>query len=114
MNGGGPSEGGAGSPPDAPEPDAPEPAASLPHPVDTMHEEERRRRLARALEALPPEKRELLLHARFSEMRYDEIGELLGASVAAIKVRVHRAMKELKAAFDGAEGFRGPAAKEIS
>jgi RNA polymerase sigma factor (sigma-70 family) len=96
------------------EPDAPEPAASLPHPVDTMHHEERRRRLARALDSLPLEKRELLLLARFSEMRYDEIGELLGASVGAIKVRVHRAMKELKAAFDGAQALRGPAAKEIS
>ena len=32
-------------------------------------------------------------------MRYDRIGELLGVSEGAVKVRVHRAMKELKAAF---------------
>jgi RNA polymerase sigma-70 factor (ECF subfamily) len=97
------------------EPDAPEPAAPLAHPVDALHEDERRRRLARALESLPPEKRELLLLARFSEMRYDEIGELLGASVGAIKVRVHRAMKELKTAFDAVDAGRlADPAKEMS
>ena len=95
------------------EPDAPEPAAELAHPVDTMDERAKRARLARALEALPREKRELLLLARFSEMRYDEIGELLGTSVGAIKVRVHRAMKDLKAAFDsGVAPGIGEAAKE--
>ena len=90
-------------------PDAPEPAAELEHPVETMEQDDRKRRLARALGALPEEKRELLLLARFSEMRYDEIGELLGITVGAVKLRVHRAMKELKATFDD-----GELAKEIS
>jgi RNA polymerase sigma-70 factor (ECF subfamily) len=98
------------------EPEAPEPAAALTHPLDEMEQHDRRRRLSRALAALPEEKRELLLLARFSEMRYDEIGELLGCSVGAIKVRVHRAMKELKSAFDVTGGPAGEAgfAKELS
>jgi DNA-directed RNA polymerase specialized sigma24 family protein len=29
-------------------------------------------------------------------MKYEAIGELLGVSVGAIKVRVHRALKELR------------------
>ena len=37
--------------------------------------------------------------ARFSELKYDRIAELLGISEGAVKVRVHRAMKELKEAF---------------
>ena len=37
--------------------------------------------------------------ARFSELKYDRIAELLGISEGAVKVRVHRALKELKAAF---------------
>ena len=91
----------------------PEPAADLPHPADAMEEIDRRRRLAKALDRLPAEKRELLLLARFSGMRYDEIGELLGVSVGAVKVRVHRAMKDLKSVFDGAAGL-GAAVKEPS
>lgn len=82
------------------EENAPEPAADVAHPIERLDEAEKRRRLALALEALPREKRELLLLARFSEMRYEEIAGLLDTSVGAIKVRVHRAMKELKAAFD--------------
>lgn len=98
------------------DPEAPEPAAKLEHPDDTMVEDEHRRRLARALDALSPEKRELLLLARFSEMRYDEIGELLGVTVGAVKVRVHRAMKELKAAFEklGGGDLAGGFVKETS
>ena len=91
---------------------APEPAADLPHPADEMEKGDRRRRLGKALDRLPAEKRELLLLARFSEMRYDEIGELLGVSVGAVKVRVHRAMKDLQAAFHAASGttvFEGTA-----
>ncbi|MGE0640838.1 MAG: RNA polymerase sigma factor [Thermoanaerobaculia bacterium] len=94
------------------EPDAPEPAAEVEHPVETMEQDDRRRRLARALGSLPEEKRELLLLARFSEMRYDEIGELLGITVGAVKLRVHRAMKELKVAFDSIATAGGSAARE--
>jgi RNA polymerase sigma factor (sigma-70 family) len=94
--------------------ETPEPVAEVVHPVDTMEQVDRRRRLALALDRLPREKRELLLLARFSEMRYDEIGELLGVSVGAVKVRVHRAMKDLKAAFDGPLPLGGGLAKELS
>ena len=95
------------------EENAPEPVADLPHPADELEQSDRRRRLAKALDRLPAEKRELLLLARFSEMRYDEIGELLGVSVGAVKVRVHRAMKDLKSAFDGGDPLRA-AVKELS
>lgn len=94
------------------DPEAPEPAAELHHPVETMTQEQQERRLVAALESLPSEKRELLMLARFSEMRYDEIGELLGVSVGAIKVRVHRAMKDLKAAFEAGGGPLRGAVKE--
>jgi DNA-directed RNA polymerase specialized sigma24 family protein len=36
-------------------------------------------------------------------MRYERIGELLGISVGAVKVRVHRALKELRAAYQAVE-----------
>ena len=61
-----------------------------------LEERERSELLQKALQRLPREKRELLLLARYGEMKYEAIGELLGASVGAIKVRVHRALKELR------------------
>jgi len=78
---------------------APEPAAALLHPVERLEQRERTAQLQAALARLSAEKRELLLLARFGEMRYESIGELLGISVGAVKVRVHRAMKELREAY---------------
>lgn len=51
--------------------------------------------LQRALAALPPDKRELLVLARFQNLKYEQIGEILGCDVGAVKVRVYRAMKAL-------------------
>ncbi len=81
------------------EPDAPEPEADLPHPIAGLERAEQEARLRRALARLDPAKREILLLARFSELKYDRIAEQVGISEGAVKVRVHRAMKELKAAF---------------
>jgi RNA polymerase sigma-70 factor (ECF subfamily) len=77
----------------------PEPAAPVAHPVERLERRERSALLQAALGRLPAEKRELLLLVRFGEMRYESIGELLGVSVGAVKVRVHRAMKELREAY---------------
>jgi RNA polymerase sigma factor (sigma-70 family) len=82
------------------DPEAPEPTAPTVHPLDRLEAAEERSRLRDALGRLPPEKRELLLLARSGEMRYERIGELFGISVGAVKVRVHRAMKELRAAYE--------------
>lgn len=77
----------------------PEPAAPLVDPVERLDRRQRTATLQAALHRLPEEKRELLLLARFGEMKYESIGELLGISVGAVKVRVHRAMKELREAY---------------
>lgn len=90
----------------ASDPEAPEPAADLPHPLAGLERREEHARLAAALARLEPERRELLLLARSGELRYDRIGELLGVSAGAVKVRVHRAMKELRAAFEAVEEGR--------
>lgn len=85
--------------------DEPEPATAEPSPLAELEGAEARRRLRSALDALAPEKREVLLLARFSDLKYQRIGELLGISEGAVKLRVHRAMKDLKSAFlAGAEG----------
>jgi len=84
--------------------DAPEPAAALEHPVAALERREQTELLQAALGRLPHDKRELLVLARFGEMRYERIAELLGITVGAVKVRVHRALKELRAAYRAVEG----------
>jgi RNA polymerase sigma-70 factor (ECF subfamily) len=55
--------------------------------------------LYRALRALPEDKREVLVLARFQNLAYDEIGRILGCESGTVKGRVFRAMKELSAIY---------------
>ncbi|WP_460677311.1 RNA polymerase sigma factor [Hymenobacter coalescens] len=55
--------------------------------------------LHRALARLSPEHREVLLLSRFQELKYGEIARVLNTTEGAVKVRVHRAMNELKAVY---------------
>lgn len=53
-------------------------------------------RLRSALERLEGDQREAFLMKHVEGRRYDEISELLGVSVPALKMRVHRARDELR------------------
>jgi RNA polymerase sigma factor (sigma-70 family) len=55
--------------------------------------------LQRALLVLPEDKREILILARYEEMKYEAIAALLQIEVGAVKVRVHRALRELRAVY---------------
>lgn len=70
----------------------PGPGQQLERRLDTEH-------LARALNALPEEPRDLIVLARYQGMPYDRIAETLGIEAGTVKVRVHRAMKQLRALF---------------
>jgi RNA polymerase sigma-70 factor (ECF subfamily) len=65
-------------------------------PFQHLMNAERLSALQQALLELPEEKRELLILARFQELKYEEIGSLLEVETGTIKVRVHRAMLELR------------------
>jgi RNA polymerase sigma factor (sigma-70 family) len=70
-------------------------------PDDTSSEEndpkqERINILESALMKLPKKKREILTLSRYEELKYKEISEILGCSESAVKVRIFRAMEELK------------------
>jgi RNA polymerase sigma-70 factor (ECF subfamily) len=56
-------------------------------------------RMERALAALPEAKRELLLLSRDPDLSYADLAGMFGCSEGALKVRVHRALQELRAAF---------------
>jgi RNA polymerase sigma-70 factor (ECF subfamily) len=54
------------------------------------------RTLRRALKILDANKREVLVLSRLHGMKYSEIGQLLDITEGAVKVRIFRAMKQLK------------------
>jgi RNA polymerase sigma-70 factor (ECF subfamily) len=56
-------------------------------------------RLRRALLTLREDRRELIVLAKYREMKYEAIAELLGVDPGTVKVRIHRAMKELRENF---------------
>jgi len=68
-------------------------------PADAAQAAQEHRLLARALGRLAPEKRELLVLSRFQELKHEEIGTILGVETGTVKVRVHRAMRELREQF---------------
>jgi RNA polymerase sigma-70 factor, ECF subfamily len=68
-------------------------------PSQRFEHEQRVAILHRALLALREDKRELLILARYEEMKYEEIASLLSIEVGAVKVRVHRALRELRELF---------------
>jgi len=57
------------------------------------------RRLELAMSALPENQREILVLSRFQGLKYEEISEIMNQSVPAIKVTVHRAIKQLRGIF---------------
>jgi RNA polymerase sigma factor (sigma-70 family) len=62
--------------------------------------------LRKAIAALPEDKREILLLSKYQEKNYKEIGEILGCTEGAVKVRVFRALNDLKAMYYKVEGIK--------
>ncbi len=58
----------------------------------------------RALASLPADKREVLVLARYQDLKYDEIGRILGCEPNAVKQRVFRAVKALGERFTQMSG----------
>ena len=55
--------------------------------------------LKNALNKLSDDKRELVELVKFQRVKYAKVAEMLGISESAVKVRVHRVLKELKDAY---------------
>ena len=68
-------------------------------PPDSAQQKQEAELLHRALLELPEEKREVLVLSRFQELKYEEIARLMGCEVNTVKVRVHRALQELRQIF---------------
>ena len=55
--------------------------------------------LRMALECISPDNRELIILNRFTGLPYERIAEIMDCGIGALKVRMHRALKELKDQF---------------
>ncbi len=61
-------------------------------------------RLNIALERVSPDNKELIILSKFNELSHSQIAETVGCTVGALKVRIFRAMKELKEQYSKTAG----------
>ena len=71
-----------------------------PSPLDTLLEDERASVVREALSVLAPLHREVLILAEYEDLDLARIAQIVGAEVGAVKVRLHRARKKLRAALE--------------
>jgi len=74
-------------------------ATDAPGPAQLVERDQETALLRRALLQLRDDNRELIVMARYRGMRHEAIADLLGVDVGTVKVRIHRAMKELREIF---------------
>lgn len=91
---------------------APEPQhGAPPSPLEALLEDERARVVRAAVSALPPLHRDVLILAEYEELELARIAEIVNAEVGAVKVRLHRARRKLRAALEAWMTSRALAAK---
>jgi RNA polymerase sigma factor (sigma-70 family) len=71
-------------------------AARQPLATEVLEAEQEAELVRRALDKLPEDRRELLLLSRFQNLKCNEIGELLGCQAGTVRVRIFRALRELR------------------
>jgi len=74
------------------------------YPVDISDEnegfpEDDYERLERSIAKLNNDQRELLILSRYQGLKYEEISQVVNQSVPAIKVAIHRAIKQLRGIY---------------
>jgi RNA polymerase sigma factor (sigma-70 family) len=74
-------------------------AATAPGPATALERREDVGLLQEALRRLPADKRELIVLARYRGMNYEQLAALTGADAGTVRVRLHRAMRQLGKIF---------------
>jgi len=69
------------------------------HVEEAFEKKQAAEQLRRAIGTLSEAEREILSLSRFQELRHQEVAEILGISEGAVKVRLHRAMHQLKLVY---------------
>lgn len=55
--------------------------------------------LKKAINLLSPEKKEFIILSKFKELKYKEVGEIMGCTEGNARIKVHRALNDLKGIF---------------
>lgn len=76
------------------------PADARPTPVDRAVSTQQEQMLRRSMALLPEDKRELLVLSRYQNLPHDQIAEILKCEVNSVKVRVFRAVQDLKKIYN--------------
>ena len=63
---------------------------------DQLEKKQDKLELHNAIGLLKSEEREVLIMSKFQELKYQQIATILGITEGAVKVKVHRALNELK------------------
>jgi RNA polymerase sigma factor (sigma-70 family) len=64
--------------------------------TDAAEQDEKEHLLQRAMSRLTEEQRQLLVLTRFQHRKYEEVAQIMNTTVANIKVKVHRAIGQLR------------------
>jgi RNA polymerase sigma-70 factor (ECF subfamily) len=75
--------------------ETPEMAAPAPDPDARFEQREETALLREALGRLPPDKRELIVLARYRGMDHEQLAALMEVDVGTMRVRLHRAIRQL-------------------
>jgi len=68
--------------------------------INTKHDKQNTMaQLSKALQQISPEKREIILLGKYRDLKFKEIGEILNCSEGNAKVKMHRALKDLRNCF---------------
>lgn len=65
-------------------------------PEEVLLEQEMQAQIRKAVDALPPEYREILILAQWEDLPYEDIAQITGLTVPAVKTRLHRARQKVR------------------
>ena len=82
---------------------APEPAGREPTPSQQLACRDQQLQLAAAIDALPPDHREVIVLRNLERLSFDQVAERMGRSRPAVQMIWGRAIKNLRAALDALE-----------
>lgn len=83
-----------------------EKADNDPLPSELAEQNEHTALLKQALAQLTADKREVLVLAKYQELKLEEVAKILDCPIGTVKAKVHRALKDLKMEYDKLTGVK--------
>ena len=78
--------------------------AGAEHMPDRMHRDQRAAAVRKALQALPPEMRQVIVMKEYEELTFAEIAEVLNLPVSTVKSRLYTGLQQMRARLEKIRG----------